>query len=117
VWGLHSRLLGTGKFPNLTVATVAAVVRSFPKAPEAVVLEAVPRLAMDAPALRIQAPDRWLRARLSEIEHEAVSTPVAQDPDLQKKKKAAELLPRGLGAQIKANAERARKAKEKGGVG
>jgi hypothetical protein len=87
---LHFRLLETGKFPNLTLATVAEVVRSFPKARAKVVLEAVPRLAMDVPSLRIQAPDRWLRARMSEIE---MDSGVHGDADLQKKKNAALLLP------------------------
>jgi len=87
---LHSRLLETGKFPNLTLATVAEVVRSFPQARVSVVMEAVPRLAMDAPALRIQAPDRWLRARFSEIE---VDSGAQGDAEVQKKKNAALMLP------------------------
>ena len=55
-----------------------------------VVMEAVPRLAMDAPAFRIQAPDRWLRARFSEIE---VDSGAQGDAEVQKKKNAALMLP------------------------
>jgi len=89
VSALHLKLVETGKFPRLTVETVAELARAFPKADLTRALERIPRDASEMPAGAVQAPRQWLKARFSELEVETVAS---GDGEAEKKKNAARLL-------------------------
>lgn len=63
---LLAALQGTGKFPNLVLATVLTELQKFPKAD--LTDEAIAEMASSAQSAAshvITAPDRWIRSRLS----------------------------------------------------